>query len=97
MNVSQRIENIQDQMFDATITVTDIPKGHFMAITSNSIQAGSTTREIGIDIMPLEPAPGGTSTVSTNMITRASGETAIKVTVSKDGQEHGTNTTNYPS
>jgi hypothetical protein len=61
------------------------------------MQEGSTTREIGVMLMQLEQMPGGASTVSSNAYVRKSGETAIKVTVSQDGQELGTNTTNYPS
>ncbi|MFK7973169.1 MAG: hypothetical protein AB8F95_22560 [Bacteroidia bacterium] len=99
MTISQRIDAIPsgNNIFDTEITVTDVPSKHFLAITGNSISEGSTTREIIVEVMPLEQAPGGTIYLSSNVINRASGESAIKVTVSQNGQTLGTNTTNYSS
>lgn len=97
MTVSQQI-NLVDQssnLYDIDITVTDVPSGHFTVTTNNQVSSGSSTREITIDILLLPQAPGGTSTISSGIIERVSGETSIKVTVKKDGNVLATNTSNY--
>ena len=95
MTVSQRINHINENSYDDDITVTDVPKGYFLAPTGNSIPHGSTTREIRIDIFPLEQAPGGTRTINTGLFVRQQDETEIKVTVYQDGNEQATNTQAY--
>lgn len=95
MNVSQHLNHVNDNSYDDDITVTDVPRGYFLAVTSISLPEGSTTREITVDIMPLEQAPGGTRTVNSGLFVRKEGETAVKVTVSQDGSELASNTTDY--
>lgn len=95
MNVSQVINHINDNAYDDDITVTDVPDRHFLAVTANSIAEGSTTREITVELFPLEQAPGGTRTVNSGLFIRKDGETAIKVTVSQDGRTLAENTTDY--
>ena len=95
MNVSQVINHINDNSYDDDITVTDVPKGQFLALTSNSIADGATTREMTIELMDLEQAPGGTRTTNSGLFVRKNGETAIKVTVSRDGSILAENTTDY--
>lgn len=95
MNVSQVINHINENSYDDDITVTDVPKGQFLALTSNSIAEGATTREMTIELMDLEQAPGGTRTTNSGLFVRKDGETAIKVTVRRDGQDLAENTTNY--
>ncbi len=99
MTISQRIEAIPsgNDVFASEITVTDVPSKHFLAVTENTISEGSTTREITVEVLPLEQAPGGTFYLSSNMFNRIGREIAIKVTVSQNGQTLGTNTTNYSS
>lgn len=97
MTVSQRINDVDpnQKAYDDEITVTDVPQGQFLAITSNSIADGSSTREMTVEIMDLEQAPGGTSTVVSGMYIRQDGETSIKVTVHRGGTQIAENTTNY--
>lgn len=99
MTVSQTINSINpdDKTYDDDITVTDVPKGQFLALTSNSLPDGSSTREMTVELMDLEQAPGGTRTLNSGLFVRKDGETAIKVTVSRDGSTLAENTTNYPS
>ena len=99
MTVSQHINSINpnENTYDDDITVTDVPKGEFLAVTSNSLPDGSSTREITVELMPLEQAPGGTRTTNTGLFIRQDGETAMKVTVSRNGTTLADNTTNYSS
>ncbi|MEL6661015.1 MAG: hypothetical protein AAFP77_03650 [Bacteroidota bacterium] len=97
MTVSQQINSIDPDQntYDDDITVTDVPKGQFLAVISNSIADGSSTREMTVELMDLEQAPGGTRTVNSGLYVRQDGETAVKVTVQRDGQALEGNTTNY--
>lgn len=95
MTVSQQINLINESNYDDDITVTDVPSGFFLAVIKNQVTSGSSTREITIELMQLPQADGGTKTVSSGIFVRVSGETSIKVTVKKDGNVLGENTTNY--
>ena len=101
MTVSQNIDLINqvDASYDDMITVTDVPKGNFMAVTNIMAPAnGSTIREITVSLMPADWAEGGTNTIGTGLFVRQSGETAIKVTVQdSNGADLASNTTNYSS
>lgn len=96
MNVSQQINHINDNSYDDDVTVTDVPQQYFLAVTSINLPEGSTTREVTIDLLPLEQAPGGTRTTNTGLFVRQPNETSIKVTVQQDGKALAENTTNYP-
>ena len=83
MTCSQNLEvgsGGSTEYFD-DITVTDIPKGYFIAMTANSIAEGASTRDIRIDLMAAEWADGGTHTLGSGMFIRQDGETAVKVSV----------------
>lgn len=96
MTVSQVLNHINDNNYDDDITVTDVPKGYFLAVTSIKAPAdGSTTREITIDLLPLEQAPGGTRTTNSGLFVRKPGEDAVKVTVKQDGKDLAENTQAY--
>ena len=95
MQVSQQINHVNDNNYDDDITVTDVPQGQFLAITSNSIASGASTREIGITLMDLEQAPGGTRTINSSLYVRQDSETAVKATVYRDGKELASNTQSY--
>ena len=95
MTVSQDIYHVQDQEYDDTITVTDIPKGYFIAVTANSVSEGSSTREIRVDLMAAEWAAGGKSSVGTNIFIRKSGENAICVKVYNGSTLECENTISY--
>lgn len=101
MTVSQKLEpagngNNMDWFDD--ITVTDVPKGHFLAVTENNQPAGgATTRNITVQCMAAEWAPGGTMRVDTGLYVRKSGETevCVKVMDTSGVTEIATNTTAY--
>lgn len=95
MNVSQQLDHINDNNYDDVITVDGLEKGHFIAITSNTLPAGSDTREIQVDIMPLEQAPGGTVSSSSGLYVRGADETQVQVKVMNNGTEVASNTTSY--
>lgn len=97
MTVSQQINFVipENKAYDDDITVTDVPAGQFLAVTANMIPVGASTREVTVTLMPMEQAPGGTRTINTGLFVRQDGETAIKVTVERDGTKLAENTTNY--
>lgn len=96
MTCSQQINLINEKSYDDDITVTDVPKGYFLAVTNNvPPAAGSTTREIRVELLPLEQAPSGTSITNSGLYTRQDGETEVKVTVTQDGTVKCDNTTAY--
>ncbi|WP_020536783.1 hypothetical protein [Lewinella cohaerens] len=96
MNVSQQINHVNENNYDDDITVTDVPKGYFLAVTSITLPEGSATREVTVQLLPLEQAPGGTRTTNTGLFVRKAGEAQIKVTVQQDGNTLAENTSNYP-
>ncbi len=99
MTCSQKIEELQgggSNEYEDTITVTDIPKGYFIAITSITAPAPpSTTREVRIDLMAAEWADGGTHSTGTGQYIKQDGETAVKVSVYNGSTLECDNTTNY--
>ena len=97
MTVSQQLNSIDpdQKTYEDDITVTDVPKGQFLALVANSIADGSSTREMTVELMDLEQAPGGTRTLSSGLYVRQDGETAVKVTVQRSGQALADNTTDY--
>ena len=95
MTVSQVLNHINDNNFDDDITITDIPKGHFPAVTDITLPEGSNTREIRVDILPLEQIDGGTMSVNSGLFVRGADETAVKATVYQDGTEKASNIQSY--
>lgn len=95
MNVSQQINHVNENSYDDDITVTDVPKGYFLAVVSMNVPEGGDTREITVDLLPLEQAPGGTRTTNSGLFQRNPDENSIKVTVQQDGKTLAENTTDY--
>lgn len=96
MTVSQKLNHLNDENYDDDITVTDVPKGQFIAVTSVTLPDGSTTREITVTLMSMPVAEGGTNTTNSGLWIKQAAETAVKVTVvNEGGQEQCSNTTNY--
>jgi len=95
MDASQQFNHVNENNYDDDVTISGIPKGYFPAITSNVVPEGSDTREVIVDIMPLEQSPGGTMPVNTGLYIRQEKESCVKVTVLQDGKEIATNTANY--
>lgn len=95
MNVSQKLNHVDNNYYDDDITTTDIPKGYFPAVTAMTLPEGSDTREITVMLLPLEQSPGGTMPTNTGLYRRRPDENAVKVTVQQDGKDLATNTTNY--
>lgn len=98
MTCSQKINDYDpsNNSFDDEITVTNVPKGKFLAVTSILVADGSSTREVRVDLFSIDVAAGGTNTVNTGLFERKNGETAIKASVYSDGNLVCENTTNYP-
>lgn len=95
MTVSQVLNHVNDNNYDDDITVTDVPKGYFLAVVANSIQEGASTREVIVDIMQLEQGPGGTRNINTGLFIIRPNEREVKVTVTQDGKELAENTQAY--
>ncbi len=95
MNVSQQLNHINENNYDDDITVSDVPKGYFPAVVSNTLAEGSTPREITVDLFPLEQSDGGTMSVNSGLYVKGPDETAVKATVKQDGKEVADNTTSY--
>ena len=95
MTVSQVLNHINENNYDDDITVTDIPLHNFIAVTAVSYDEGNSTRDIRVDVLPLEQEDRSTQTTNSGLFVRREGETAVKVTVYQDGKELATNTQNY--
>ena len=86
--------------YDDDITITAIPKGYFPAMTSSRAPAedsGSTTRQVRIELFPLEQSPGGTMVVGTGLYLRRAWEHEVQVTVFQEDRELVTQTQSYPA
>ncbi|MCP4439601.1 MAG: hypothetical protein GY810_11720 [Aureispira sp.] len=95
MNASQQINHINENNYDVDISVTDVPKGHFTAVTANSFDGNSSLREIRVEILPLEQHQGGTVSTNSGLFVKGDNENAIQVKIYKDGQEVASNTQSY--
>lgn len=95
MTVTQDLNHVNDNTYEDEVTITDIPKGYFPAATGNSLPEGSSTREVRVDILPLEQSPGGTMHTNPGLYVKGADETAVKVTVYEDGKVMAENTQNY--
>ena len=95
MDVSQVINHINDQNYDDDITVTDIPRGNFIAVTGNMYDPETTLRDIRVDILPFEQEDRSTQTINSGLFVRQEDETGIKATVYQDGKELASNTQKY--
>lgn len=96
MTVSQTINQIMNNEYDIAFTVTDVPKGHFIAVIGNELPSGSSTRKIEIDVMQGGGwAQGGTSTIGSSLFVKDQSESSVHVIVKKDGNILAENTTNY--
>ena len=101
MTISQKIEpfgNGNQMDFEDIFTVTDVPQGQFLAVTSNNAPPeGGTTRTMTVQCMDGGNwAPGGTCNANSGMYVRASGETSVAVKLlDVSGTEVASNTTNY--
>ncbi len=95
MTVSQVLNHIAENNYDDDITVTDIPPHNFIAVTGMTYNEGDTTRDIRVDILPLEQENRSTQTINSGLFVRQEDETAVKVTVYQDDKELAQNTQNY--
>ena len=95
MNVSQQLNHIQENQYDDDITVSGLPTGYFPAVTGITLPEGATTREISVQLLPLEQQRESTMVVNSGLYVKSPDETAVKVTVSQDGKEVAENTQNY--
>jgi len=95
MNVSQKLNHINESNYDDDITVTGIPPHYFIVVTGISYNEGNSTRDIRVDILPLEQLDRSTQTVNSGLFVRKEGETAVKATVYQDNNEMANNTQRY--
>ena len=95
MDVSQKLNHINEENYDDDITVTDVPKGWFLAVTANTINPGDSIRQMSVVLMELEQSDGGTMTTNSGLYIRQKGEEAVKATVTQNGKEVASNTTKY--
>jgi hypothetical protein len=95
MKISQVLNHINDNNYDDDITVTDIPPHNFIAVTGITYDEGTSTREIRVDILPLEQEDRSTQTINSGLFVRRDGETAVKATVYQDNKELASNTQRY--
>jgi len=95
MNVSQVLNHINENNYDDDITVTDIPPKNFIAVTGNTYDEGDDTRNIRVDILPIDREESSTQTVNSGLFVRRDGEEAVKATVYQDGKELASNTQRY--
>lgn len=98
MKCSQQLDQSQGDKrvwFD-TITVTDIPKGYFLAVTSNSLALDGTVRQVIITLMPASWADGGTHAIGTGAYLRGEHEKAVHTKVLENGVSQCECTQVYP-
>ena len=95
MTVSQVLNHINDYNYDDDITVTDIPRHNFIAVTGITYDEGNSTRDVRVDVFPLEQEERSTQTTNSGLFVRKDGETDVKVTVYQDGKELASNTQQY--
>jgi hypothetical protein len=95
MNVSQVLNHINENNYDDDITVTEVPSHNFIAVTGNTYDEVTLTRNIRIDILPLEQEDRSTQTTNSGLFVRKEGEESVKVTVYQDNKEMASNTQRY--
>lgn len=98
MTCSQQITLVSkdDHTYNNDITVTDIPKGYFITLTSNDPpEVGATIRTMQVSLMPAAWAEGGTNTVNSDLYVRQDGEVEVKAIVIQEGSTKCENTTTY--
>lgn len=92
---SQNLENVEESQWSNVITA-EVPKGNFIAITSNKVEEGSSQRVITVEEMELDVAEGGTLETETGVFVRQEGETSVKVVLTDDGKEIDSIEMDYP-
>lgn len=98
MTVSQELTLLvaADKSYDDSITVTDVPKEQFIALTNETYT--EPTRTFTVQLMNLQQSDGGTMTIGSGLFVREDGETSTKVIVlDTSGKQVAENTTDYPS
>ena len=95
MTVSQVLNHINEMNYDDDITVTDIPPRNFIAVTGNSFDPNTDTRDIRVEILPIDVDTHSTQTVNAGLFVRQEGETRVRATVYQNGKELASNTQSY--
>jgi len=95
MQVSQVLNHINENNYDDDITVTEIPKGHFIAVTGMVFDPSTSTRDIRVELLPLEQENRSTQTTNSGLFVRQEGEDQVKATVFQDNREMASNTQKY--
>ena len=95
MTINQVIHHVNEMTFDDDISIVDTPKGYFPAVTSNNLPGDGATREIRVDLLPLDQSPGGKMDVNSGLFVKGADETAVRVVVYQDDQQVAENTASY--
>ena len=95
MIISQTINHINEDNYDVDISVTDIPKGHFISIGRTTFSDDEFMREIEVEILPLKEADGGNKNINTGVFSRREEEGVIKISVTQNGKTLGRNNQVY--
>lgn len=94
-NLAQQLNHINENNYDDDITA-DLAEGQFIAVTAVTLPEGGTQREVTVQIMELEQAPGGKSQTNTGLYVRGDKETSVKATLlDVGGQEVDSNVADY--
>ncbi|KYG80913.1 hypothetical protein [Roseivirga seohaensis] len=94
-SITQNIESLpEEQNFEHKLTTT-LEKGKFLAITENKLEEGSNQRVITAQIMSMEEAEGGETSVPITLV-KGEKEDSIKVIVNDEtGNQIASSETKY--
>lgn len=93
--LSQQLNHINDNNYDDDISAV-VKKGQFIAVTSNVLNAEGTQREMTVQIMDLEQAPGGDVHTNSGLYVRRENEASVKATLlDTSGKQVDENVTKY--
>lgn len=94
-NLAQQLNHVNENTYDDDITA-DLAEGQFIAVTGMTLPEEGTQREVTVQIMELEQAPGGKSQTNTGLYVKGDKETSVKATLlDTGGKEVDSNVTNY--
>ena len=92
---SQTLNHINENNYDDDITVENIEKGWFPAVTSNTLNDQGTQREMTVTLLELDASPGGTMSTNSGLYIRQANEASVKATLMKEGAVLDTNVQDY--
>jgi len=91
-NLTITLNHINDENYDADLSA-NVAAGQFIAVTSNKIAEGASTREMTVQIFEASGLPGGTVHTNSGLYVRQPGETEVKATLLDTGGNEVDSTT----